>query len=330
MPLLRSLSIIAAGTLIFAGLSSATGSAAPTEEREVFAPDGTISRVVVPVPQQPPAQRSAVQADVVTIQQTGPSSERFDLVFVGDGYTSSELGTYKQHAINRWNEIAQLEPFKSHKNSFNVWAVNVVSQQSGVDNDPRGTMRNTALDMTFWCGGTERLLCVNETKAQQYARLAPQVDQVIALGNTTKYGGAGGKVATSSGGNAQAGQIVMHELGHSMAGLADEYDYPNDRYTGSEPREVNASKYTEAQMRANRTKWYQYLGKQSPDGGVVGTYEGAVYHKRGVYRPTENSLMRALGREFNLIGLDAMKAAIKRKSPGVDAAASDQSTGAAR
>ncbi|MFF3225781.1 M64 family metallopeptidase [Nocardia suismassiliense] len=315
MPLLRRMFAIMLGALIIVAMSVATGSAAPTEEREVFSPDGTIGRVVLPVRPEAPAPRSAVQADVVTIQQTGPSSQRFDLVFVGDGYTSSQLDVYKQHAVNRWNEIAQVEPFKTYKNSFNVWAVNVVSQQSGVDNDPRGTMRNTALDMTFWCGGTERLLCVNETKALQYARLAPEVDQVVALANTTKYGGAGGKVATSSGGNAQSGQIVVHELGHSVAGLADEYDYPNDRYTGREPREVNASTYTSAQMQQNKAKWYQYLGKASPDGGVVGTYEGAVYHKRGVYRPTQNSLMRSLGREFNLIGLDAMKAAIERKAP---------------
>ncbi|MFB8275467.1 M64 family metallopeptidase [Nocardia colli] len=315
MPLLRRMFAIMLGAFIIAAMSVAVGSAAPTEEREVFAPDGTISRVVTPVPDQTPAPRSAVQADVIAIQQTGPSDRRFDLVFVGDGYTSGQLGTYKQHAINRWNEITQVEPFKTYKNSFNVWAVNVVSQQSGVDNDPRGTMRNTALDMTFWCGGTERLLCVNETKALQYARLAPAADQVIALANTTKYGGAGGGVATSSGGNAQAGQIVLHELGHSVGGLADEYDYPNDRYTGREPREANASVYTSAQMQQNHAKWYQYLGKPSPDGGVVGTYEGAVYYKRGVYRPTDNSLMRSLGREFNLIGLDAMKAAIERKAP---------------
>lgn len=315
MPLLRRLCAIIFGASIIVGLCVANGSATPSEEREVFSPDGTISRVVTPVQDQPPAPRSAVQADVIPIQQTGPSSQRFDLVFVGDGYTSGQLDIYKQHAINRWNEIVQVEPFKSYKNSFNVWAVNVVSQQSGVDNDPRGTYRNTALDMTFWCGGTERLLCVNENKAIQYAGLAPEVDAVVALANATKYGGAGGRVATSSGANAAAGQIVLHELGHSVGGLADEYDYPNDRYTGREPREVNASTYTSAQMQQNRTKWYQYLGKQSPDGGVVGTYEGAVYCKRGVYRPTQNSLMRTLGREFNLIGLDAMKAAIERKSP---------------
>ncbi|RDI65113.1 M64 family metallopeptidase [Nocardia pseudobrasiliensis] len=317
MSRLSRLAALAFGVLLLTGVHPAIGSAAENQQREVFSPDGSISRVTVPVQVEPPAPRSAVQADVVTIQQTGPSSERFDLVFVGDGYTAGELGVYKQHAINRWNEMIQVEPFKSHRQSFNVWAVNVVSQESGVDNDPRGTYRNTALDMTFWCGGTQRLLCVNQTKAQQYANLAPQADQVIALANTTTYGGAGGGVATSAGGNVKAGQIVLHELGHSIGGLADEYDYPDDRYTGREPREPNASVDTSDQMRNNRTKWYQYLGKQSPDGGVVGTYEGAVYAKHGVYRPTENSLMRTLGRQFNLIGLDVMTAAIERKSGAV-------------
>nr|BFF03508.1 hypothetical protein GCM10020241_51830 [Streptoalloteichus tenebrarius] len=47
-----------------------------------------------------------------------------------------------------------------------------------------------------------------------------------------------------------------------------------------------------------------------------GPYEGAHYHRRGVYRPTENSLMRSLGRPFNLPGREAMTEAILRKSRG--------------
>lgn len=81
------------------------------------------------------------------------------------------------------------------------------------------------------------------------------------LANTTKYGGAGGEVATSSGGNAQSNQIVAHELGHSIGGLADEYDYG----TGDprEPGEPNASTYTAAQMRERSAKWYAWLGKRT-------------------------------------------------------------------
>ncbi|GAA2979569.1 M64 family metallopeptidase [Actinokineospora diospyrosa] len=290
--------------------------AANTVVKEVFSPDGKITRARVAAPVATAAPLAAVAADVVTIQNAGPSSSKFDLVFVGDGYTAAQLPTYHQHVLNRWNELTQVEPFKSMKNSFNVWQVNVVSTQSGVDNDPsKGVSRSTALDMYFWCGDMERLLCVNETKAKQYAALAPGADQVLAVANSTKYGGAGGGVATSSGGNAQSGQIATHELGHSIGGLADEYDYPNDLYTGSEPREVNVSIYPSSSMTRYRVKWYSYIGKASPDGGVIGTYQGGYYYKRGVYRPTENSLMRSLGRPFNLIGLDVMKAAIARKAP---------------
>ncbi|MBB5953934.1 hypothetical protein FHS29_000504 [Saccharothrix tamanrassetensis] len=292
---------------------------AETTVKEVFSPDGTITRARVTLaPSSPLSARAAIQAavaEVVPIQRTGPSSSRFDLVFVGNGYTSSQLATYDQHVVDRWDELTRIEPYRSMKESFNVWQVNVVSPQSGVDNDPsQGVQRNTALDMYFWCGNTERLLCVNESKARRYAAAAPEVDQVLAVANSTKYGGAGGGVATSSGGNAQSGGIVAHELGHSIGGLADEYDYPDDLYTGAEPSEVNVSTHSAATMSQYRLKWHSYLGQASPDGGVVGTYQGGYYHRRGVYRPTGNSLMRTLGRPFNLIGLDAVRAGIQRKT----------------
>lgn len=281
---------------------------------EVFAPDGTISRTPVPVAVEASAAPGAVAADVVAIQETGAPDQRFDLVFVGDGYTSAELGLFHDHVVSKWTELSAVEPFRSYRQYFNVWRVDVVSTESGVDHDPAlGTNRDTALDMGFWCQGrdtqTERLLCVNQTKATQFAALAPQADQVIALGNTAKYGGAGGGVATAAGANDQAGQIAVHELGHSIGKLADEYDYPYDRFGGTEPTEVNVT------ADPTGAKWSAYLGQASPDGGVVGAFEGARYYKLGLYRPTENSIMRTLGREFNLVGRDAMITAFRAKVP---------------
>ncbi|MEJ2858437.1 MULTISPECIES: M64 family metallopeptidase [unclassified Saccharothrix] len=286
----------------------------PVEWREVFSPDGSITQVAVPRVLETRAEPSQVAADVVAIQETGAPDQRFDLVFVGDGYTQADLTTYHDHVVSKWTELSAVEPFKSYKQYFNVWQVNVVSPESGVDNDPTlGTARDTALDMGFWCQGrdvnTERLLCVNQTKATQYGALAPQADQVIALGNTAKYGGAGGGIATAAGANDQAGQIAVHELGHSIGGLADEYDYPYDQYTGTDPSEPNATTDPTGQ------KWSKYLGQPSPDGGTVGAYEGSRYYRQGLYRPTENSIMRTLGREFNLIGREAMINAFKAKIP---------------
>lgn len=284
------------------------------EQVEVFSPDGTITRTAVPRAVEAAAAPDEVAADVVAIQQTGAPDQRFDLVFVGDGYTAAEIGTYHSHVVGKWAELSAVEPFASYKQYFNVWQVNVTSAESGVDHDPTlGVERDTALDMGFWCQGrdpqTERLLCVNQTKATQFAALAPAADQVIALGNTAKYGGAGGGVATAAGANEQAGQIAVHELGHSIGGLADEYDYPYEQYAGGEPTEVNVT------ADPSGAKWAEYLGQASPDGGVVGVFEGARYYRLGLYRPTENSIMRTLGREFNLIGRDAMIDAFREKVP---------------
>ncbi|MEV0676570.1 M64 family metallopeptidase [Actinosynnema sp. NPDC050436] len=301
---------------LVAATAPASGGAvgAAVSWQEVFAPDGTITRVAVPVAAEPRALASEVVADVVPVQQTGPADRRFDLVFVGDGYTASELGSYHAHVVDKWAELSAVEPFKSYKQYFNVWRVDVVSAESGVDNDPTlGVARDTALDMGFWCQGrdvnTERLLCVNQAKAGQFGALAPEADQVIALGNTAKYGGAGGGVATAAGANAQAGQIAVHELGHSIGGLADEYDYPYDRYAGGEPTEPNTT------ADPGGAKWSRHLGQVSPDGGTVGAYEGSRYYRYGLYRPTENSIMRTLGREFNLVGREAMVNAFKAKVP---------------
>ncbi|MFG3099153.1 M64 family metallopeptidase [Streptomyces sp. NPDC048182] len=307
-----------------------SGPGVRTEQREVFAPDGSIRTVRVPRPAQAApdarAREAAAAAAVEPVEVNGPSGSKVDLVFVGDGYTSAQLDTYRSHVRSKVAELFAVEPFKSYRTMFNIWQVNVVSRESGVDDDPTpGVRRDTALDMNYYCGGTARLLCVNEAKAAQYAAQAPQADQVVALANSSTYGGAGGTAATAAGGNAQAGQIVVHELGHSLGGLADEYDSPG-RYQGSEPPEPNVSVYPQATMAAYRLKWYRWLGQPTPDGGTVGTYEGAKYAAQGIYRPSQNSIMRTLGREYNAPGREAMIAAFYRKA-GVAAASTEGRVG---
>ncbi|GAB3741309.1 M64 family metallopeptidase [Amycolatopsis oliviviridis] len=315
----RACLMVALTATLVAGFVPATASAAPaarfTTSMEAFEPGGTITRVDVTRPSSdraPAPQLMANAAAVTPIETNGPSETTFDLVFVGDGYTSSQLGTYSQHVRSSIAALFAIEPYKSYRKQFNLWQVDVVSPQSGITNDPtQGVKRNTALGSYFWCGGIERLLCVNETKANQYAAAAPDVDQVIMLANTTKYGGAGGGVATSSGGNIQASQIVAHELGHSIGGLADEYDYGTCETR--EPREPNASALTATQMKDRRAKWYTWLGKPSPDGGTVGAFEGSRYCKTGMYRPSVNSLMRTLGQPFNPPSTEAMIAGFHRE-----------------
>ena len=293
-----------------------------TELVEVFSPDGSITRVEVPKVE--PAALSRVEAaaladsDLGSLQVSGPSENRIDLVIIGDGYTAAEMAKFRDHAASKWQDIKRFEPFTSYASYFNVWVVDVVSPQSGVDHDPRPpVLRDTALDMQFWCNGTERLLCVDQNKARAAAAAAPGADQILVLANSTKYGGAGGAVATSSGGSLAAGLITVHELGHSLGGLADEYDYyyraglaedstqdvtipaPYLAYPKEalgEPGGVNITAEADPQqLVAKKLKWWRWVGEESPDGGPVGSFEGGGYYRYRMYRPTQDSLMHSLG-----------------------------------
>jgi hypothetical protein len=311
------LAAVATITVVVYGLVQMPASAdTRTETWEVFSPDGSIRKEAVRVADLPRTNASVdVAAEVVTIQQTGAPGSRYDLVFVGDGYTAAEQELFHSQVVARWAQLAAFEPFRTLKSSFNVWQVNVVSAESGSDNDPTlGVERDTALGGRFWCGGLDRLVCVDDIVAKQYAALAPGADQALVLVNSATYGGSGGSVTVSSGGNALSGDIVVHELGHSIGGLADEYGGDAGTYPGGEPIEPNTSVADEATMRAQRLKWFSYLGKPTPDGGVIGTFEGAAYYDHGVYRPSEDSMMRSLGNEFNLIGIDQLTAAILAKT----------------
>ena len=67
--------------------------------------------------------------------------------------------------------------------------------------------------------------------------------QTLAIFNTFTYGGIGGTQATTSGGSPQGPLISLHELGHSLGTLADEYPYSSRDvvrpcYTGGEPRQL--------------------------------------------------------------------------------------------
>ena len=54
----------------------------------------------------------------------------------------------------------------------------------------------------------------------------------------------------------------------------------------------------------NSGKWDRWVGYDDPDSdiGVIGYYEGGRYHATGVWRPSDNSKMRALNRPFDAIG----------------------------
>ncbi|MFJ3922043.1 M64 family metallopeptidase [Streptomyces sp. NPDC090022] len=292
----------------------------------------------IEVPRTAPADRArtgsrlpeaarAADGQVTKLIDNGVPADRLDIVVVGDGYTADQLERFHADARQKWAEIAAVEPYATYRELFNVWTVDAVSNESGVSGDPGAdVVRDTALGSYFWCDGIERLLCVDQECTDAYVARAPEADLVLVLANSAKYGGAGYNepsptlgyegISTASAGNAKSGQVALHETGHSLGKLADEYFYPDypgyERYEGPEPADGNVSTLGADAMAAQGAKWHRWLGETSPDGGPVGTYEGGGYYVQGLNRPTDNSLMRSLGRPFNLPGLEAMIAGFHR------------------
>jgi IgA Peptidase M64 len=270
----------------------------------------------------PPAR-----AVYTTFLNNGPPSNRVDIVFLGDGYTASELGVYQTHINSMMNHFFNEgeEPFPRYHNYFNAHRIDVISQQSGADDPSVGYFVNTALDARYlYDGVTQRLLGITDSKANAALSSglggAFTADMRLVTVNATQYGGAGGTYAIYAGGNDFATEIALHELGHSFAGLADEYGGITGTYTGGEPSQPDLTK------NSTGAKWSRWLGYDQPGIGTIGAYEGGGYYDHGLYRPSPNSKMRALGQPFDAIGREEIILDIYRKVDPLDAWLSNSQT----
>ena len=284
-----------------------------------YVEDGRLKggKSIMPVPELELATLAAMPPyNAYTLIDNGPSENRIDLVFVGDGYTADEMDTYLDHVQNVITGFFNDEPLDAYVNYFNVHVVEVVSNESGVDEPDNGIYRDTALDMTFNCNNVPRRLCVDYGRAWTAAENARDVDVVLVLANSTRYGGAGySKLSTLAGGNDSAVELALHEYGHSFAGLADEYHYGDGAtYTGPEPTQPNVSIYDADAQLAQQRKWYCWL-----DLAEVGTFEGAMYKQYGIYRPTQSSKMKVLGYPFGPVNVEQFVFAIYDDISPIDA-----------
>jgi hypothetical protein len=249
---------------------------------------------------------SPTWAGYITTMDNGPSYNRIDAVFLGDGYTAGESAKYLSDTNTMLDYLfnSGQDPFPRYKSYFNAHVVDVVSNQSGADDPNNGIYVDTALDASYaFNGRADRLLYINESKAD--AALAAglggafNADMQLVTVNTTKYGGGGGNYAVWAGGNESANEVALHELGHSFGGLADEYGGGGTN-PNSEPTDVNITNDPTG------AKWNQWLGFDQPGIGVIGAYEGGGYYDEGIYRPSDSSKMRVLGNPFDVVSREEL------------------------
>jgi hypothetical protein len=238
---------------------------------------------------------------------SGPPPERaLDVLIVPEGYTRDDDA--KMHAdLKRFARVLlDYEPWKSHRNRIRIRGVAALSRQSGVTEPRKGMFRDSILGATFNTFDSERYLTVLHTKRlRQIASLAPY-DTLFVLANTGRYGGGGvyNQWSVFVSDNEYDDYVMLHEFGHHMGGLADEYydsAISNDEDTmyppGVEPWEPNISAFLGASR--DNIKWKDLIVPSTPtptregavSADVVGLFEGAGYKAKGLYRPQEDCKM---------------------------------------
>lgn len=225
----------------------------------------------------------AQEFEVETIARTGDDDKRINLVFLSDGYQEHELNKFKTNVRLILLELFLTSPFKEYENYFNVHIIKVPSNVSGASRDPNNLIDNY-FGSTYFFAGIERLLVPSHDSkvASVLADNFPEYDQAFVLVNDDKYGGSGGWLATSST-NIQAGQIMIHEIGHSMADLSDEY-WAGPQFARESPNMTQVTNPT-------TVKWANWHGHNGV--GIYEHTEDPNWHK-----PHQACKMELLGLPF--------------------------------
>jgi len=217
-----------------------------------------------------PASRFVNPADlkpagkVWSYLESGPPSQKVDLLVIGEGYTEAEMPKLHKDVERLVGRLFATEPFKSRKSDFNVRVLELPAAKSGVHRPRTHDDRRTATGVQYNIFDSERYMLTLDDHALRDAASSAPYDFLEIIVNEKQYGGGGifNDQATVAADSGFAEYVFVHELGHHFAGLGDEYYTSDVAYeTGGvhpEPWEPN--------LTANGThpKWAEMVTPGTP------------------------------------------------------------------
>lgn len=239
------------------------------------------------------------------LHRGGDSKQAIDVAILAEGYTEEQMELFLADARIAAEEILSYEPFNSHRDKFNFIAVLSPSHDSNVSVPQDDAWRETAVSSNFLTFYMERYLTSSHVYAMYDLVTNIPCEHFVILANTDTYGGGGiyNSYTLTTAHHPAFRPVVVHEFGHSFAGLGDEYFYAttdnNDEMHSieHEPWEPNITTLVDFE-----SKWADMVSEgveiptavtpERTKSYTVGVYEGGGYRSKGIYRPTDVCRMR--------------------------------------
>lgn len=250
-----------------------------------------------PEPATETSDEEAVPADAPRLVYGDPNlanDDAFVLLMFGDGFTKTEQDKFYEESENIADYVMDTSPWDEFKDVIKIYAKGVISNESGAKADnaknqeeANNDTRDTYFGTSFWSGGMQRLVTIGQDGRKKVDALTkqflPSADYEVVIVNSQTYGGSGGSICLASLNN-ESLEMMLHELGHTVADLADEY------FAGASYAREYAN--MTAEKDPEKVKWKRFIGKNG-----IGVYE---YDNGGDgwYRPHQNCKMRFLGKQY--------------------------------
>jgi hypothetical protein len=198
------------------------------------------SQVLDPAATTVVRERLVPGVKVFEVVKSGEPRRKVDVAIVAEGYTEEEEGKLKADLDRFAAVFFKLEPYKSHRDKFNLYGVFKPSPESGCDEPSHGSFKSTALGATFDSLGSERYLLTEDNKSLRDIAAHVPYDALYIMVNHKRYGGGGiyNLYCTFTTDNQWYEYLFLHEFGHSFTGLADEYYTSEVAYNEFYPRGV--------------------------------------------------------------------------------------------
>lgn len=254
---------------------------------------------------------------VIEQVQSSNVSNGIDLYFFGDAYSDRliESGKYKSDLMLAIDAIFSEEPFKSFKNCFNIYIVYAVSANEVVSYEKP---YNTAFFTTLNPYDTKIYRYLDPYSYLTYLKrqfINEEVISVTVVNNDSGHGiaylnwvqdpeidygyGNGEAYVTRCSDDEQFKNTVLHEFGHAFAKLADEYWYDDGEVPTQteldlleECQRYGVYKNVSATNDPDAAPWSRFLQDERYTSTGLGLYEGGWSYASGIWRPSENSIMR--------------------------------------